>query len=146
MEDFPIHPLQHGFTKGKSTESAISNTTDYIEQNLYEKHHCLGLFLDISSAFDSISIDHILQTLLDHGGTPDMVEWCYSYGDRVHLTASTGFPQGCVCSERFWLIAFDQAIHIIDTGNVIGNGCADNCSALIGGTYPDNLIEAMQGV
>ena len=157
MENFPIHPLQHGFTKGKSTESAISNTADYIEQNLYEKQHCLGLFLDISSAFDSISIDHIRQTLLDHGGTPDMVEWYYSYlgkrylevelhGDTVQLTTSTGFPQGGVCSARFWLIAFDQAIHIINSGNVIGNGYADDCSALIGGTHPDNMIEVMQGV
>ena len=73
MEDFPIHHLQHGFTKGKSTESAISNTVDYIEEFLFERQHCLGVFLDISSAFDSISIDHIRQTLLDHNGTPYMV-------------------------------------------------------------------------
>ena len=117
MEDFPIHPLQHGFTKGKSTESAISNTVDFIEEWLFARQHCLGVFLDISSAFDSISIDHIKQSLLDHNGTPDMVEWYYSYlgrrylevelhGETSHLTTGTGFPQGGVCSARFWLIAF----------------------------------------
>ena len=68
MEDFPIHDMQHGFMKGKSPESAISNTVDYIEQFLYEKQHWLGVFLDISSAFDSISIDHIRDKLLEHGG------------------------------------------------------------------------------
>ena len=157
MEDFPINPLQHGFTKGKSTESAISNTVDYIEQFLFDKTHCLGLFLDISSAFDSISIDHIKNSLLRHGGTPDMVEWYYSYlgrryleaelhGEKAQLTTGTGFPQGGVCSAKFWLIAFNEAINIINTGSVVGNGYADDCSALIGGDHPDNMIDAMQSV
>ena len=156
MEDHPIHPAQHGFTKGKCTESAISKTIDYIEQQLFKpKHHCLGIFLDISSAFDSISIDHILDRLLAHNGTPDMVEWYYSYlgrrylevelhGETVHLTTATGFPQGGVCSAKFWLIAFDEAIRIINSEGITGNGYADDCSALIGGTHYHNLIEKMQ--
>ena len=157
MEDHPIHQSQHGFTKGKCTESAISNTADYIEQFLFEKQHCLGLFLDISSAFDSISIDHIRQTLLDHNGTPDMVEWYYSYlgrrylevelhGESAHLTTATGFPQGGVCSARFWLIAFDEAIRIINSNGITGNGYADDCSALLGGTHTHNMIEQMQSM
>ena len=155
MEDFPIHPLQHGFTKGKSTESAISNTVDYIEEFLFDKQHCLGVFLDISSAFDSISIDHIKKKLLEHNGTPDMVQWYHSYlqrrylevelhGDSVKLTTGTGFPQGGVCSAKFWLIAFDEAIQIINSNGITGNGYADDCSALIGGTHPHNMIEKMQ--
>ena len=155
MEDFPIHHLQHGFTKGKSTESAISNTVNYIEEFLFAKQHCLGMFLDISSAFDSISIDYI--KLLEHNGTPDMVKWYYSYlgrrylegelhGEKVHLTTSTGFPQGGVCSAKFWLIAFDEAIQIINSNGITGNGYADNCSALIGGDHPHNMIEQMQSM
>ena len=155
MEDHPIHHLQHGFTKGKSTESAISNTVDYIEEFLFAKQHCLGIFLDISSAFDSISIDHIRRKLLEHNGTPDMVEWYYSYlgkrflevelhGERTQLTTGTGFPQGGVCSAKFWLIAFDEAIQIINSNGITGNGYADDCSALIGGDHPHNMIEQMQ--
>ena len=155
MEDHPIHHLQHGFTKGKSTESAISNTVDYIEEFLFAKQHYLGVFLDISSAFDSISIDHIRQKLLEHNGTPDMVEWYYSYlgrrylevelhGEKVNLTTNTGFPQGGVCSAKFWLIAFNEAIEIINSNGITGNGYADDCSALIGGDHPHNMIEQMQ--
>ena len=152
----PIHHKQHGFTKGKSTESAISDTANYIEQTIFQdKHHCLGVFLHISSAFDSISIQHIRQTLLDHGGDPELVEWYYSYlgrrylevelhGDTMHLTTATGFPQGGVCSARFWLIAFNTAIEIINSEGIIGNGYADDCAALIGGTHPHNMIEKMQ--
>ena len=157
MEDYPIHPMQHGFTKGKCTESAISNTIDYIEEYLFDKQHCLGLFLDISSAFDSINIDHIKNKLLEHNGTPDMVEWYHSYlgrrylevelhGEKARLTTTTGFPQGGVCSARFWLIAFDDAIRIINSHGIVGNGYADDCSALIGGTHTHNMIEKMQTV
>ena len=157
MEDYPIHAMQHGFTKGQCTESAISNTIDTIKQHLFEKEHCLGIFLDISSAFDSISIHHIKQTLLEHNGSPKMVEWYFSYlgrrylevelhGEIVHLTTATGFPQGGVCSAKFWLIAFDEAIRIINSEGITGNGYADDCSALIGGTHPHNMIEKMQSM
>ena len=157
IEQHPIHPMQHGFTKGKSTESAISNTADYIEQFLFTDQHCLGLFLDISSAFDSISIEHIRQSLLDHHADAEFVEWYYSYlgkryleielhGENMELTTAMGFPQGGVCSARFWLIAFDNAIKIINSRGITGNGYADDCSALIGGTHPDNMIESMQAM
>ena len=153
----PIHPKQHGFTKGKSTESAISDTADYIEQQLYDDKHCLGLFLDISAAFDSISIHHIKQTLLEHNGDPELVAWYHSYlsarflevplhGESLSLTTATGFPQGGVCSARFWLIAFDEAIRIINSGGIVGNGYADDCSALLGGTHPHNMVEKMQSM
>ena len=153
----PLHPKQHGFTKGKSTESAISGTADYIEQHLFDNQHCLGIFLDISSAFDSISIDHIRDSLLQHNADPQVVKWYHSYlgaryldislhGDTVRMTTATGFPQGGVCSARFWLIAFDQAIHIINSEGIVGNGYADDCSALIGGTHPHNMLEKMQSM
>ena len=157
LESNPIHHKQHGFTKGKSTESAISNTADYIERQLFNDRHCLGVFLDISSAFDSISIDHIKQSLLLHNGDPEMVEWYHSYlgrrylevnlhGDSAQLTTAVGFPQGGVCSAKFWLIAFDQAIQIINEEGIVGNGYADDCSALIGGTHPHNMIDKMQAM
>ena len=146
-----------GFTKGRSTESAISETADYIEQHLFHDKHCLGVFLDISSAFDSISIDHIRDSLLAHNGDPDLVEWYHSYlgrrfleitlhGENSQLTTSTGFPQGGVCSARFWLIAFDEAIRIINSEGIVGNGYADDCGALLGGTHSGNMIDKMQAM
>ena len=63
---YPIHPKQHGFTVGKSTESAISNTVNFIEKYVFKNQYALGIFLDISSAFDSIDPDHIREALMDH--------------------------------------------------------------------------------
>ena len=152
---YPIHHKQHGFLSGKSTESAISNTTDYIERHIMQKQHCVGVFLDISSAFDSIKASHVRRALLDHGGDPEMVQWYYNYmthrdieislhGALIAFTTGVGFPQGGVCSAKFWLIAFDFAIKIINTYNIEGNGYADDCSALYGGPRLDHAISRLQ--
>lgn len=153
----PLHHQQHGFTKGKCTESAISIATDYIEEFVFNKQLCLGVFLDISSAFDSISIHHIRNTLLEHGGQPELVAWYFSYlekryievtlhGETAHLTTGTGFPQGGVCSARSWLIAFDAAIRIINSRGVLGTGYADYCCILLGGTHIGNMVDQVQPI
>ena len=100
------------------------------------------MFLDISTAFDSISPEHIKAQLYKHGGEKDLVEWYYNFlkhrdieitmqGITVEYSTGVGFPQGGVCSAKFWLIAFDPAIEIINQYGVEGNGFADDCSALI---------------
>ena len=154
---YPIHGKQHGFTKGRSTESAISNTVDYIEQCIFRRQSCVGVFLDISSAYDSISIDHIRESLYKHGGDVDLVEWYYHYlshrilklhihGESIFLHTAMGFPQGGVASAKFWLLAFDPAIQIINESFVEGNGYADDCCIVFGGRKPEIIIRRLQRV
>ena len=151
----PIHPKQHGFQKGKGTENALSSATDYIESFLFKKQHCLAIFLDISSAYDSISIDHIRSSLYKHGMDEDVVEWYYHYlssrilqlklhGDELKLHHFTGFPQGGAASALFWTISFNPAIEIINIDEINGNGYADDCAALLGGPCVKDLVPRMQ--
>ena len=120
-----------------------------------KKQHCVGVFLDISSAFDSISPGHVRKSLLKHGGEPEMVQWYHNYithrdieielhGENAAFSTGVGFPQGGVCSAKFWLIAFDTAIQIINTLKIEGNGFADDCSALFGGPRIDHAIARLQ--
>ena len=154
---YPIHDRQHGFTKGRSTESAISNTVDYIEKCLFRRQFCIGVFLDISSAYDSISIQHIRESLYKHGADVDLVEWYYHYlghrilsltlhGDTLKLHTAVGFPQGGVASAKFWLLAFDPAIQIINSMFVEGNGYADDCCIVFRGRKPEVLVSRIQRV
>ena len=76
---YPIHARQHGFMKGRSTEGALSNTVNYIESHLFRGNICVGVFLDIKSAYDSMDVDQIRNSLLLHGGDDDLVEWYYHY-------------------------------------------------------------------
>ena len=71
---YPLNPKQHGFTKGLSTESAISNLLNYLESFVMHKLIAIAIFLDITSAYDSMDIDHIRTSLYLHGGDDDLVE------------------------------------------------------------------------
>ena len=84
-----------------------------------------------------------------------MVQWYFSYithrdieiamhGTTKKFTTGIGFPQGGVCSAKFWLIAFDYAIQIINRYNIEGNGYADDCSALCGGRRLDHALKRLQ--
>ena len=66
LEANPIHPLQHGFRSNRSTETAISSMVNYLEEYVMSNKHCIGIFLDIKSAFDSISPLHIPCALLNN--------------------------------------------------------------------------------
>ena len=151
----PLHSKQHEFLRGRSTESALSNTVDYAERALFKDKHCLGIFLDISAAFDSISVDHVRDSLLKHGADDDLVYWYHGYLKRrdLHfnmqgvthsLHANLGFPQGGVCSAKFWIIAFDPAVQIINQDGIEGNGYADDISALYSAPRFDSTVIALQ--
>ena len=155
--DFPVHPAQHGFQKGKGTEGALSSTCNEIEKFVMSRQYCLGVFLDISSAYDSISISHIRESLYKHGADTDLVEWYFHYlshrvlsitlhGDTATYNCAQGFPQGGVASAKFWIIAFDPAVHIINQSGICGNGYADDLSMILGGDDSEELIPIVQKV
>ena len=53
--------------------------------------------------------------------------------DTHTITVGIGFPQGGVCSAKFWIIAFNEAIEIINEYGVTGQGFADDYGPMIGG-------------
>ena len=120
LKESPLHDKQHGFRTDRSTETAISNMTSYIEKHLMKRRHCVAIFLDITAAFDSICPDHVRRRLLEVGGDPELVMWYYEYmkdrrlnfeinGHKTRAKADRGFPQGGVCSALFWVIAFQPS-------------------------------------
>ena len=63
---------------------------------------------------------------------------------KIHI--ARGFPQGGVASAKFWLVAFDDAIQIINSEFVLGNGYADDCCVLFGGRKPEILVKRLQRI
>ena len=64
LENMPISKRQQGFRRCRSTETAISNSVNYIERYDKRDEHCLAVFLDIAAAFDTIKPHHIMEKLL----------------------------------------------------------------------------------
>lgn len=58
-----ISPSQYGFRKGKSTEDAVINLTSTVSKTLDCKQKCMGIFLDLSKAFDTVSVPLLLNKL-----------------------------------------------------------------------------------
>ena len=137
----PVHTSQHGFRSDRNTITAISD----FEQNLFFNKHVLAVFLDIQAAFDTISQKKIKSALMEHEVNPHVIKWYYNYIKTRHLyleinksktltMVGTGLPQGGVCSAKFWIIAYNHALQILNTHGVTGSGFADDSCTLIGGT------------
>ena len=63
LASMPIHPRQHAFQAGKSTDSAIHQLVGRIDRALNAKEYALGVFFDIAGAFDNtshVSVRHAL--------------------------------------------------------------------------------------
>ena len=72
-----------------------------------------------------------------------MVKWyymCFTHrnlfieinGVKLVITSGVGFPQGGVCSAKFWVIAYDDAVIILNEHRVFGLFFADDSIAIKG--------------
>ena len=74
-----ISKEQHGFLKGKSTETAIYNFIDEVLEGLDKKENCIGIFLDLSKAFDLVPHEELLIKLQNYGVRGLANKWFSSY-------------------------------------------------------------------
>ena len=65
-------------------------------------------------------------------------------GTEKIISNSVGFPQGGVASAKLWILAFDGAIEIINSGGVYGIGFADDCCAVVGGNNLGFMVHKLQ--
>ena len=67
------------------------------------------------------------------------MEWYYKYITERHLTLESNEYEIKTCvkvgffTAKFWDIAFDPAIEIINENEIFGQGFEDDCTALIRG-------------
>ncbi len=69
-----IYENQFGFRKNHSTSHAINYSVNKILDDLNKNQHVLGIFIDLSKAFDTINHDKLLRKLSNYGiqGTGNM--------------------------------------------------------------------------
>mgnify|MGYP000911161260 CR=1 FL=1 len=70
---------QFGFLPQKSTTEAIVAHLKEISENLENKKRVIGLYLDISKAFDSVNHEILLENLYRAGFRGDFHVWLTSY-------------------------------------------------------------------
>ena len=60
--------------------------------------------------------------------------------ENASATIRIGFPHGGVCSAKFWIIAFNKALEIINQFGALGIRFADDCCILL---HRKNINHAM---
>src|SRR5260221_5976742 len=131
-----MHKNQHAFRKGRSTESALSDTVDTIEHQLLQKGYAVGVFLDIEGAFDNLLPESIINSLQKRGTSETLLKWFHQYltsrkvvvdyrGVTTSRNLVRGTPQGGLPSQVFWTLAIDGELALFDQGPLKANGNAD---------------------
>jgi ribonuclease HI len=157
----PMHKNQHAFRKGRSTESALSDTVDILESEVLREGFAAGVFLDIEGAFDNLLPEGVIETLRNRGMNTKLLTWFDRYlrsrriivdhkGVIVTRELVRGTPQGGVLSPILWNMAFDEVLELFDRDPIHVCGYADDLVLIGRGKDPnairDNLQRAIRKV
>ena len=135
---------QHAYTRGLSTESALSEVLDYVESSFYRRKKVIAVSLDCTGAFDCVGFDAASDTLIAKGVPKGMTLW-YTYllkgrkvtanlqGVTQTITPGRGSPQGGILSPLGWNLVMDSLLKEFPSGPVKAVGYADDIIIMASG-------------
>ena len=74
-----LYPKQFGFQRGHSTEHAIVKLANQIYESFERNKYTLGVFIDLSKAFDTVSHSVLIKKLQMYGVRSVNLAWFRSY-------------------------------------------------------------------
>ncbi|CAB0039097.1 unnamed protein product [Trichogramma brassicae] len=155
LQTRPLHPNQHAYRAGYSTESALHAAVAKIEPRLEKGGYAVGIFMDIEGAFNHTPPEVACREALDRGIAPPLVDWMDELLRNRKVEASLGthrrvalVDRGCppegVLSPLIWCLVADSLLRTINGRGCHAQAYADYVLLLTQGTFLDTAMDSMQ--
>ena len=112
-----LYDKQFGFRKNNSTEHAIIELIDNISNSFDKGNFVLGIFIDLSKAFDTVNHKILIRKLEKYGISTNAIKWFKSYltgrkqcitidrsNQSLYQNITCGVPQGSILGPLLFLI------------------------------------------
>jgi len=152
-----LYEHQFGFRPNHSTTLALIEIADNIRKEVDEGKSVIGLYLDLSKAFDTVCHQKLLHKLDYYGIRGTTNKWFESYlSDRMQVTyvngiyaepmstGSVGLPQGSVLGPMLYLLYVNDIAKIINNDNCKLRLFADDTNIFVCGRNKQEIETKIQ--